>query len=225
MKKVKKQTKNQLEKKEIQNQQEQIQEKNKQKIQNQKDEIKKNNFRALKIGIIANGINDEDILYYNQQLRLINEVYKEKIRIIVLGYKEENDRLNMLQGVIFEYVKPVSIIHYFKQLAMMKIDLLFIPLINNKYNATSENYNKYLEASLFKIPLIAPDIYPYNKVIINEVNGFIFGQRENFIPYLKNLLSKKINLIKICGENAQNDVFKNFNYSKQNIEYLSSIFI
>lgn len=169
-------------------------------------------------------MNDEDILYYNEQLKAINSLYKDKIRIVVLGYKTENDKLNMLKDVVFEYVKPVSIIHYFKQLASLQIDLLFIPLINNKYNATSENYNKYLEAGVFKIPIIAPDIYPYNKLINDEVNGFIYGDRENFIPYLKELLHNKLSMLRPCGIKAQEDVFNNFNYSKENIDVLSSAF-
>lgn len=169
-------------------------------------------------------MNDEDILYYNEQLKEINKIYREKIRIVVLGYKKENDRINMLDGVIYEYVKPVSIIHYFKQLSSMEINLLFIPLINNQYNATSENYNKYMEAGTFKIPIIAPDINPYNKVIKNEVNGFIFGNREEFIPFLHDLLRNKFPLIKTCGINAQEDVFTNFNYSPDNIHLLSSYF-
>ncbi len=170
-------------------------------------------------------MNDEDIQYYNEQLRSINKMYRDKIRIVVLGYKNENDRLNMLKGVIYEYVKPVSIVHYFKQLASMQIDLLFIPLINNLYNATSENYNKYLEAGVFKVPIIAPDIYPYNRLITHENNGFIFSKRETFIPYLMDLLANKPDLIKSCGKMAQGDVFKNFNYSVENIEVLSSAFV
>lgn len=184
-----------------------------------------NKPRPFRIGIIANGMNDEDILYYNEELKAINALYRDKIRLIVMGYKNENDRLNMLKGVIFEYVKPVSIIHYFKQLASMQIDLLFIPLINNKYNATSENYNKYLEAGVFKVPIIAPDIYPYNKLITNEVNGFVYGQREDFIPYLRELLHKKSAIIKPCGIKAQEDVFENFNYSAENLDVLSSVFL
>lgn len=191
----------------------------------QQEEKKENKpKRAFRIGIIANGMNDEDILYYNEQLKEINKLYREKIRIVVLGYKTENDRLDMLNGVIFEYVKPVTIVHYFKQLASMQIDLLFIPLINNEYNATSENFNKYLEAGVFKIPVIAPDIYPYNKLISSEVNGFVFGNREEFIPYLRDLLHNKLSILKQVGARAMEDVATNFNYSSENIKILSSAF-
>lgn len=181
--------------------------------------------RAFRIGIVANGLNDEDILYYNEQLKEINKLYREKIRIVVLGYKRENDRLNMLEGVIFEYVKPVSVVHYFKQLASMQIDLLFIPLINNLHNATSEDYEKYLEAGVLKIPIIAPDIYPYNKLIQNENNGFIFGNRDSFIKYLQDLLHNKLSMIRPCALRAHDDVVKNFNYSVDNINVLSSAFM
>lgn len=156
---------------------------------------------------------------------MINKLYRDKIRIVVIGYKNENDKLDMLNGVIFEYVKPVSIIHYYKQLSSMQIDLLLIPLINDAHNSESEDYTLYLEASTFKIPIITPDIYPYNKLITNELNGFIFGQRENFIPYLRELLNEKLSMLRPCGLKAQEDVFANFNYSNENIQVLSSAFI
>jgi hypothetical protein len=144
--------------------------------------------------------------------------------LVFFGYRHEADSLKMLDGVIFEYVKPVSINHYFKQLASLKLDMLFIPLINSKFNVTSEDFNKYLEASLLKIPVLAPDIYPYNKVIKSEVNGFIYGQRENFIAYIQELFSKKLKLIRGCANNANHDVVTNFNYSADNIKILSSYF-
>lgn len=196
---------------------------------NQVGEEQKNNEvkpkpRPFRIGIIVNGYNDEDILYYNEQFKEINRKYKDKVRLVFIGYKPEADRLGMLKGVIFEYVKPVSIVHYFKQLNFMKIDLLFIPLINNKFNATSENYNKYLEAGIFKIPVIAPDIYPYHKIIKSGKNGFIYGNREQFIPYLQDLLMTKLKTIKPCGEEAYNLVVNEFNYSEKNIHALSQHF-
>lgn len=197
-------------------------EKNTENKQENKDSKHNKIFR---IGIILNGLNDEDVLFYNEQLKIINSLYGEKIRIVVLGYKNENDKLNMFNGVVFEYIKPVSIIHYFKQLSSMGINILFIPLINNKYNSTSENYNKYLEAGVFGIPIITTNIYPYNKIIIHEKNGFIFDKKDDFIPYLRELLHKKINLIKECGITAQQDVVNNFNYSVENIDVLSSAFV
>ena len=79
---------------------------------------------SFRIGIIVNQTNLEDILYYNKELQDINKLYGDKVSIVLLGYKPEEDKLNALDNVEFEYYKPVSIIHYFKYLKDAKIDLL-----------------------------------------------------------------------------------------------------
>jgi hypothetical protein len=180
--------------------------------------------RALRIGIVVNASNLEDIKYYNEQLKMINKLYPNKVMLVLLGYKPEEDTLNALDGLDFEYVRPVSIIHYFKELKARTIDLIFIPLIKSLYNATSESYKKYLEAGIHNIPVIAPNIYPYNKVIRDKQNGFIYDKREDFIPYLKDLLLNHLGLLKLCGIHANEDVLTNFNYSKKNIDIISHVF-
>src|SRR4051812_40417306 len=101
--------------------------------------IQETKNRPFRICIIVNASNLEDIEYYNEQFRTINKLYPTKVNLIFFGYRPEDDTNNALKGVTFEYVKPVSIIHYFKQLKALDFDLLFIPLIQNVYNATSEN--------------------------------------------------------------------------------------
>lgn len=180
--------------------------------------------RPFRIGIVVNASNLEDIKYYNAQLKMINKIYPNAVQLVFLGYKPEEDTLNALEGLDYEYVRPVSIIHYFKELKARTIDLLFIPLIKSLYNATSENYKKYLEAGIHSIPVIAPNIYPYNKIIRDKQNGFIYNKREDFIPYIKDLLLNHLGLLKLCGTHANEDVLTNFNYSKKNIDIISRVF-
>lgn len=187
-------------------------------------EDQKKKSRAFRIGVIVNGCNYEDIKYYNEQFRKINKLYRHKVTLVFFGYRPEDDILNALEGVDFEYVKPVSIVHYFKQLNSLTIDLLFIPLVKTVFNTTSENYNKYLEAGVLKIPVIVPDIYPYNKLIRDTINGFMFPDREQFIPYLKNLLATQLGLIRLCANHANKDVMENYNYSQKNMEIISNLF-
>jgi glycosyltransferase involved in cell wall biosynthesis len=184
-------------------------------------EAKNNSFR---IGVIVNGCNYRDIKHYNEQFRKINKMYKDRITFVFFGYRPEDDFIDSLEGVNFEYVKPVSIVHYFKQLHSLNIHLLLIPLIKDTFNTTSENYNKYLEASALRIPVIAPDVYPYNKIIKDKINGFIFGDREHFIPYLKDLLGTQLGLVRLCANHANKDVLENFNYSEKNMQIISNIF-
>lgn len=188
------------------------------------DQKKTKTSRAFRIGVIVNGCNYEDIKYYNEQFRKINKMYKDKITLVFFGYRPEDDVLNALEGVNFEYVKPVSIVHYFKQLHSLTIDLLFIPLMKTVFNTTSEDYKKYLEAGALRIPIIVPDIYPYNKIIKDTINGFVFPDREQFIPYLKNLLANNLGLIRLCANHANKDVSENFNYSQKNMIIISNLF-
>lgn len=191
--------------------------------------IEKESFR---IGIIVNASNLEDIAYYNKDLQAINKLYGDKVSIVLLGYKPEDDKINALDNVEFEYYKPVSIIHYFKYLKDAKIDLLFIPLIHNIYNATSENYKKFLEAGINSIPVIAPNIFPYNNgIVVDKQNGFLYGtpedcKREHFIPYLKDLLLNiyETDLVNKCGKQAQIDVTEKFDFTKESIDVISKLF-
>lgn len=81
-----------------------------------------------------------------------------------------------------------------------------------------------MEASVLKIPIIVPDIYPYNKLIRDTINGFMFPDREQFIPYLKNLLANQLGLIRLCANHANKDVIENYNYSEKNMQIISNIF-
>ncbi len=172
------------------------------------------------IGVKVTETNAEDIAYYNEQFREINRLYKDQVKLLFLGYRPENDKDNMLDGVIYEYVKPVSIIHYFKQLKACEVDILFIPLINSTYNITSEDYYKYTEAGIMEIPVLTVEIYPYNKIIASDkqsdFNGFLYESRDTFIPYLKELLADKVKdgIVKLCGKRAHESVMKSFNYSR-----------
>lgn len=194
-----------------------------QKVHLPKSQEKEKSKRPFRIGIIANETNAEDIEYYNEELKKINAECPE-VSLVVFGYKPDSDRLNMLDSVVFEYIKPVSIIHYFKQMRSTEIDLLFIPLINNIYNATSENYNKYLEMALLMVPVITIDMYPYNTFIEDKRNGFIYSEPSKLASYIKELVTNDIPLIKQCGTAAHNDVIKRLNFSKENVDVLAQAF-
>lgn len=184
------------------------------------------------MGIIVNETNAEDILYYNEEFKKINEIFGDKVKLIFYGYKKDEDKLNILDGVTYDYIKPVSIIHYFKQLKALELDLLFIPLISDikafpiqtKYNVTSENYNKFLEVGIFKVPILTVNTYPYNLLLKDNMNAFIYPSKEVFIEYFKDLIEKKQAIIKLCGSHVYDLVTKDFNFSVENIKLLSSVF-
>ena len=105
----------------------------------------------------------------------------------------------------------------------MELDLIFIPLIRNTYNATSENYNKYLEGGLLGVPVLAAKMYPYNTLIVDKGNGFLYTEKHEILPYFEHLYAQRA-LVKTVGISAGKDVRSQFNYTVENINVLSDLF-
>lgn len=148
---------------------------------------------------------------------MINNSYKDKITLVFFGYKQEMDFKNILDGVRYVYFKPSSINHFYKEINACAIDLFFIPIIDNEFNRRSEDLDKYLDITILKKPILTVDMYPYNSVIGDKYNGFLFEKREIFFDYLKDLLSpKNFGLIRLCANHAHEAVLKKLNYSLEN---------
>lgn len=193
-------------------------------LNNNKNIVKVAPLQPLRVGIICQEANKEDIEYYRDEFMAINSKLGDTVKLVFFGY-DKDDGNDVLEGINYEYIPSCSIVHYFKQLPLLKLDVLFIPLINiGNYNSHSENYNKYLEAGLFKIPIITINIYPYQQIIDDKINGFIYKEKHEFVPYLEHLYLKRM-LVKTVGENAYQSVTNHFNYSPENIRMLSDLFI
>ena len=178
---------------------------------------------SIRVGILSSNVYREDLMFYNEIFRKTNEVFGDAVKFVVFGYDGREDMPELFNGVRYEYHKPVSIIHYFKKLKSLNLDVVFVPLINNTYNATSENYNKYLEAASFKIPLVVTDIAPYNRIIINNKNGFLYKDKSEMVEVFRYLLTNS-GMVRHVGQAAYQDLIDNFNYDDENIEVISQTF-
>lgn len=189
-----------------------------------KEEKKEEELSPLRVGIIASDCSWEDINSYKEQIKSINGEMKDKVQFVCFGFNglNEEGKSCFPENTNVEYVKPCSIIHYFKQLRKLELDFVFIPLRKNDFNITSENYNKYIEASLFSIPVIVCDIFPYNEMQKNN-NIIILQKKADLIEVLKNNYDKREN-IKLIGDNANKMVKENFVYHEDNIPLVDNIF-
>jgi hypothetical protein len=184
--------------------------------------VKKQNDAPFRVGMIYNPAYVQDYSFYNSLFVEIKQAFKESVEFVFVGYNPSNT--DILEGFKYDYVKPVSIIHYFKQLQSLELDLIFIPLISNEYNYTSENYNKYLEAGMMGIPILVEDIFPYNQLIKDNLNGFIHKGKEDAVNYLSALI-ESYNLVQYVGGGAKKDVEENYNYSPDTMSVISELFV
>ena len=189
------------------------------------------NIKPLIIGILCDETKYADILYYLSKF-IKTQTKCPQIEFILFGFKPEHNGVKKLvHNLNFKYIKPISIIHYYKQLSQLGINLLFIPLKDNSFNRTSEIYQKYIDAGLNKIPVLAPNLNPYSMIIKNEGNGLLYepnGKKDLpklfydiYLKSIKTLNENEISTLQQIGENAYNDVMTNYHLTTENLKYIA----
>jgi len=182
--------------------------------------------KPLRVGIIATNYTWEDLTSYKEQFNKVQKELGEKVKFFVFGFDGidyQTGKSCFPEGFVFEHIKPSTIVHYFKQLRNLQLDLLFIPLRKNTFNETSENYNKFLEAGLFNVPTMVYDIFPYNQIIKNGDNGVLLSKKDDFIERLKFFVENK-NELKRMGQSVNKFIYENFNVNEQSIAFIDDIY-
>jgi hypothetical protein len=182
--------------------------------------------QPIRVGIIATNYTWEDINSYKEQLQKVQEELGEKVKFFVYGFDgidSQTKKSCFPENFNFEYVKPSTIVHYFKQLRNLQLDLLFIPLRKITYNETSENYNKFLEAGLFKIPIMVYDIFPYNQLVTNGNNGILLNKKDDLIERLKFFSENKSELVRM-GETVNKYIAENFYVREEIVSIIDDIY-
>ena len=66
-------------------------------------------------------------------------------------------------------------------------------------------------------------IYPYNTLIGDKQNGFLYKEPSEILTYLEHLYMQR-QLVEMVGRAAGEDVRTRFNYTTENIEILTDLF-
>lgn len=182
--------------------------------------------KPLRVGIVASNYTWEDLASYKEQFSKIQKELGDKVKFYVYGFDGINHETNKScfpEGFKFEHIKPSTIVHYYKQIRQLQLDVLFIPLRKNTFNETSENYNKFLEAGLFNVPTMVYDIFPYNQIIKNGDNGVLLSKKDDLIERLKFFSENKPEL-KRMGVSVNKFVIENFALTEQSVEIIDDIY-
>ena len=104
------------------------------------------------------------------------------------------------------------------------VDINIAPIIKNIFNE-AKSENKWVEASLVKVPTIASNIGAFKEMIENNKTGLLCSDLNDWYISLKTLI-KNENLRKAIGENAYNVCKNNYNtiYTGNNLaNFINSI--
>lgn len=73
------------------------------------------------------------------------------------------------------------------QESVSDVDIAIAPLVDNIFN-DSKSENKWIEASLVKVPMVASDVGGFSKMIDNGVTGYLCSSNEQWIAALSCLI-------------------------------------
>jgi hypothetical protein len=177
---------------------------------------------GTRIGIVCSEHFHSDLMAYKNEMAKLS--VDNNVTWVLFGYDGIKDGKKFYTSETkIEYVKPCSIVHYFKQLKALHLDAMFIPLRRIEYNERTEGYNRLMEAWLLNIPVITPNIFPYNEIIVNERTGFFFDKKKQLIDTVE-FIQKNPDAIKKLTSEASKVLEHTFTFNEPNVIYLNEIF-
>jgi len=130
---------------------------------------KNQSSRKLRICYAGTITHKNDIQIITEALHLISKKYYDRVSFIFFGCS--NEKLNSLPDSIFiEHEKKYA--NYSHILQKLNIDIILVPLLENKFNQSKSNI-KWLEYSSIGIPGIYSDVTPYSHYIKNNHTGIL----------------------------------------------------
>ena len=187
-------------------------------------QIKRNTTDKVRIGIILDASQAEDLKIIEKPITALLEKRKDKIEIIIFGWtKKIAEQHQVFTNVRITYEKPLPFQEYHYKLNNLAFDIGLLPFANNSFNTSGKALNRFLDFSAFMIPVIASDIFPFKRIIDGE-NGFRAATGEDWINKTDQLITN-LELRRGIGNNAFKTVWENFSYTPKALQRLQSIFI
>lgn len=187
--------------------------------------LKRNESDKVRIGIIGNASSAIDTLSISEVLKTIQEKHKDRFELILFGWDgKSTDGELVLKDIEFTYVKSVGFLDYFNQLNELALDLALIPFADIPYNTMGKSFIKYLELSVFGIPVVASNVEPFNEVIEPNENGYLASSNEDWISCVERLISDKP-LRERIGSSALKATWRNYSFTSRTLQHYQEIFI
>lgn len=187
--------------------------------------INRNKGSKVRIGIILDASQGNDLKTIEKPLAALLEKHKDKIEIILFGWsKKIADQHEILKDLRITYEKPVPFQEYHNRLNSLAFDIGLLPFMNNSFNVSGKTLNRFLDFSANMVPVVAPRIIPYEKIITDGENGFIAANEDEWISKADQLINNAQMRTDI-GNFAHKIAWEKFSYTPKVIQGLKNIFI
>lgn len=188
-------------------------------------QIKKNASETVRIGLILDGTQGNDLKTIEKPITTLLEKHKDKIELVLFGWSNKiAEQYGVLKGFKVTYEKPVPFQEYHARLNNLTLDIGLLPFVNNSFNVSGKGLTRFLDFSANMIPVVAPKMLPFEKVIRDGENGFIASNDDEWISKTEQVIVNA-QLRKEIGNNAFKTAWESFGYTPKAIQRLRSIFI
>lgn len=187
--------------------------------------IQRNQNERVRIGLILDPSQVNDLKTIEPALVSLHNTFKEKIELVIYGWNEKIAEQNsLLKDLPVTYERPVPFFDYHNKLNSLALDIGLLPFVNNAFNVAGKAWLRYLDFSANMVPVIAPAMNPFNRIITEGENGFIAASEEEWAAKVSQLIENTEQRQKI-GSYAHKFVWENYSYNPKAIQRLRSVFI
>lgn len=184
--------------------------------------------KEFTLGLIISDTQVPDLESVLPDLVEISKKYKEALKIVLIGANIKNpafkktkallkhafikdENLQALSGSIgnFRFEKPVPIWKYYDLIAEINPDAILIPSCKSNFSIVSNDYKRYLDAALLKIPCICQKVDPYDKIIQPGKNGYLYEDKKGLADIFSSVIPNR-DILEAVGEGAHETMIQNF---------------
>lgn len=173
------------------------------------------NFKKVKtdrivIGWAGSQTHEADFAILEPVIRQVWEKYGKKIVFAICGGIPPKLTKNLPEGsfVVFSGTKTMK--DYHKRLADWGFDIGLAPLVKNVFN-DGKSHGKWLEYSMYRIPLVASNWGPYKRNVREGVTGFLADSTEDWVNRISQLVDSKETRERI-GQTAYDVAVKDYQW-------------
>lgn len=188
-------------------------------------EIQRNQGEKIRIGLILDPSQAQDLRLIEQPIRTLLANFPEKIELVIVGWSERTVYQNpVLEGLDIRYERPVAFFDYHSRLNSLALDIGLLPFTNHAFNITGKSLLRYLDFSSLMVPVVASRISPLDKIITEGENGFTASTDEEWLGHMSQLIGNP-ELRRNMGAYAHKLAWEQHSYTPKAIQRLRSIFI
>ena len=188
-------------------------------------QIRRNAGERVKIGLVLDPSQAQDVKTIEQPLRTLLETHKEKIELVIYGWNERTvEQHAFLKDLPVTYEKPVPFFDYHARLSSLALDIGLLPFVNNAFNNSGKPLIRFLDFSACMVPVVAPKMQLFEKLIADGENGFIANSAEEWVEKV-GLLIENAEMRRNIGAYAHKTVWEGYSYTPKAMQRLRSVFI